>query len=189
VAARLAAQRFLLLESWKLNEAAMAELSHTLRELPNVTLMQRVADMRPVYAQTKLLLAPSVWEEGFGMVAVEAQSCGIPVIASARGGLPEAVGDGGVLIDDYLDPAAWVRAVAGVLADRNRYATLAERALRHARSEQFTVEESARRLLAACSAPVPRGGLATRGMRAAATRIGRLPALGKLLRSRRRNPS
>jgi glycosyltransferase involved in cell wall biosynthesis len=44
------------------------------------------------------------------MVAVEAQSCGIPIIASARGGLPEAVGDGGLLIEDYRNVEAWVAA-------------------------------------------------------------------------------
>jgi glycosyltransferase involved in cell wall biosynthesis len=189
LAARLPKQPFLLLESWKLTEIALAELGRSLKDLPNVRLMRRVADMRPVYAQTKLLLVPSVWEEGFGMVAVEAQSCGIPVIASARGGLPESVGTGGVLVEDYLNTGAWARAIAGVLADRSRYAELSQRALRHSRSRQFTVAESARRLLATCSAPPPpRGGLFSRGVRAAAS-LARLPALGSALRQRGRERS
>lgn len=165
VARRLPKVRFLLQESWKLHDDVLAALSARLAELPNVTFRHRVSDMREVYRATRLLLAPSVWEEGFGMVAVEAQSCGIPVIASARGGLPESVGDGGVLLRDYRNVDAWVKAVESILADPARYASLAEQALAHARSADFSPPELARRFLAACMAPAPRTGLMARGVR------------------------
>jgi hypothetical protein len=155
IARRMPQARFLLLESWRLGEQALAELQRSLEALPNVRFERRVADMRAIYAQTRLLLVPSVWEEGFGMVAVEAQSCGIPVIASARGGLPESVGDGGVLIDAHTDPAAWVAAIRGVLDDGEAYRALAGKALRHAQAEEFSVRASAQRLLAVCSGPAP----------------------------------
>lgn len=45
------------------------------------------------------LVFPSLWE-GFGLPALEAMSCGIPVLSSDRGSLPEVVGDGGL----YFDP-------------------------------------------------------------------------------------
>lgn len=45
------------------------------------------------------LVMPSLWE-GFGLPALEAMSCGVPVLASHRGSLPEVVGDGGL----YFDP-------------------------------------------------------------------------------------
>ena len=45
------------------------------------------------------LVMPSLWE-GFGLPALEAMSCGTPVLASDRGSLPEVVGDGGL----YFDP-------------------------------------------------------------------------------------
>jgi glycosyltransferase involved in cell wall biosynthesis len=51
-----------------------------------------------LYAETDLLLAPSLWRESFGMVAREAVIHGVPVVASCAGGLPEAVGDGGVCL-------------------------------------------------------------------------------------------
>jgi glycosyltransferase involved in cell wall biosynthesis len=45
------------------------------------------------------LVFPSLWE-GFGLPAVEAMSCGVPVLASNRSSLPEVVGDAGL----YFDP-------------------------------------------------------------------------------------
>lgn len=166
VARRLPKVRFLLQESWKLKDDALAALQTRLAELPNVTFRHRVSDMREVYRATRLLLAPSVWEEGFGMVAVEAQSCGIPVIASVRGGLPESVGDGGLLIKDYRNVEAWVATLESVLDSPVRYAELSAKAHAHARSADFSPPELARRFLAACQAPAPRTGRWAKGARA-----------------------
>ena len=57
------------------------------------------------------------YSESFGLVAVEAQACGTPVVAAAVGGLPVAVRDGvtGVLVDGH-DPADWADAIGGLLA-------------------------------------------------------------------------
>lgn len=166
VARRLPNVKFLLQESWKLKDDALAALQTRLAQLPNVTFRHRVSDMRQMYCQTRLLLAPSVWEEGFGMVAVEAQSCGIPVIASVRGGLPESVGDGGLLIQDYRNVDAWVAAVQSVLESPDLYAALSAKALAHARSPDFSPPELARRFLAACQAPAPGVGMVARRVRA-----------------------
>lgn len=165
VARRLPQVRFLLQESWKLNDDALAVLQGRLTELPNVRFQHRVSDMRQVYRQTRLLLAPSIWEEGFGMVAIEAQSCGIPVIASTRGGLPESVGDGGLLIKDYRNVQAWVEAVEKMLEDQRQYEELSEKALWHARSPQFSPPELAKSFLAACAAPHAGTGLLASGYR------------------------
>ena len=86
IAKRMPFEKFLLVESWKLSDEDVRTLKARIQPLPNVCFMGRVPDMREIYSQTKLLLAPSIWEEGFGMVAIEAQSCAIPVVASARGG-------------------------------------------------------------------------------------------------------
>jgi glycosyltransferase involved in cell wall biosynthesis len=85
---------------------------------PHVVLSERTWPdaMQTVYAQTKLLLVPSQYEESFGRVAAEALFSGIPVVASRVGGLPEAIGSGGWLIDDYTEPSAWIKTLAHVLA-------------------------------------------------------------------------
>jgi glycosyltransferase involved in cell wall biosynthesis len=51
-----------------------------------------------LYQGATVVVVPSLWE-GFGLAALEAMACGAPVIAATRGGLPEVVGDAGVLID------------------------------------------------------------------------------------------
>lgn len=47
-----------------------------------------------ILQQSKLCVVPSCWEEPFGRVALEAQACGVPVVASDKGGLPEIVENG-----------------------------------------------------------------------------------------------
>ncbi len=49
-----------------------------------------------------VLLLPSR-KEGFGCVILEAQACGVPVVGSDCGGIPEAIGEGGTIIPDGAD--------------------------------------------------------------------------------------
>ena len=77
--------------------------------------------------------------ESFGLVAIEASAAGTPVVAAAVGGLPTAVGDGGVLIDTH-DPDVWARELARLLPDTPRLDALGEKAAAHA--EQFSWEHS-----------------------------------------------
>lgn len=67
--------------------------------LSNVFITQHTTDMKSVYSRARVLLAPSLWFESFGRVTAEACMNGIPVIYTYRGGLPEVVGDGGIMID------------------------------------------------------------------------------------------
>ena len=68
-----------------------------------------------VYRAADAVAVPS-YSESFGLVAVEAQACGTPVVAAAVGGLPVAVADASTLVDGH-DPARWADALASVLDD------------------------------------------------------------------------
>jgi len=180
IAQRLPKEKFLLVESWKLDDAALTQLQDRLTRLPNVHFSHRVSDMKTIYAQTKLLLVPSVWEEGFGMVVVEAQSCGIPVIASARGGLPESVGEGGMLIQDYRNVDRWIDAIGQVLANPVTYTEWAQRALRHARADDFVPAQLAHRFLAICFTEVVQSTAAAQRWMTIRLRLRQFPLLGRL---------
>jgi alpha-1,3-rhamnosyl/mannosyltransferase len=97
------------------------------------------ADRQRIYEGARVLVLPSL-EEGFGMPALEAMSLGIPVIASARGGLPELVGDAGLLIDP-LDEGSIAAALDQVLSHDAVAATMAHRGL--ARAQQYSWRQTA----------------------------------------------
>jgi D-inositol-3-phosphate glycosyltransferase len=86
-----------------------------------------------VYRAADLVAVPS-HNESFGLVALEAQACGTPVVAACVGGLPVAVADGvsGALVDGH-DPARWARVLADVALDPARREHLASNAVGHAR--------------------------------------------------------
>ncbi|XVX19717.1 D-inositol-3-phosphate glycosyltransferase [Actinomycetota bacterium] len=95
------------------------------------------------YRAADVVVVPS-YSESFGLVAVEAQACGTPVVAADVGGLPLAVGDAGILIDGH-DPSVWADALAGLVRDDARRAALAQRAVAHAQG--FSWSATADRLL------------------------------------------
>src|SRR5262249_21620774 len=81
-------------------------------------LRERTDDMRTVYCDTRILLVPSQWEdETWGRVVSEAQLSGIPVITSDRGGLPESVGPGGIVLPCISSSPSRAGRVRGAVAD------------------------------------------------------------------------
>lgn len=85
------------------------------------------------YRAADVVLAPSR-SESFGLVALEAAACGVPVVASAVGGLISLVDDRrtGRLIDGR-DPGDYARAVADILSDDRRRAAMSVAAVERAR--------------------------------------------------------
>jgi D-inositol-3-phosphate glycosyltransferase len=87
------------------------------------------------------------YNESFGLVALEAQACGTPVVAAAVGGLVTAVRDrvSGLLVDGH-DPRDWARALDAVLAAPRWRESLSAGAVAHAAS--FSWDRTAEGLLA-----------------------------------------
>jgi glycosyltransferase involved in cell wall biosynthesis len=75
------------------------------------------------YAEATIAIVPSVYE-GFGLPAGEAMACGVPVISTDGGALPEVVGDSGVIVP-ARNVEAMVSAIAGLLEDSAQRAELA----------------------------------------------------------------
>jgi len=94
------------------------------------------------YAAADVVAVPS-YNESFGLVAVEAQACGTPVVAAAVGGLTTAVRDGGsgFLVEGH-DPARWADALSRAIASEAAREALSRGALEHAR--EFSWEATAR---------------------------------------------
>jgi D-inositol-3-phosphate glycosyltransferase len=92
------------------------------------------AQLADWYRAASALVMPS-YNESFGLVAIEAQACGTPVIAAAVGGLPVAVRDGttGVLVRSH-DPADYTRALRGFADDPALSARMGAAAALHAQS-------------------------------------------------------
>ena len=98
------------------------------------------------YNAADLTVVPS-HNESFGLVALESQACGTPVVAAAVGGLPTAVQDGrtGLLVDGHR-AADWADALQSLLLDPGRRAVLSAAARGHA--ERFSWRHTADQLLA-----------------------------------------
>ena len=113
-----------------------------LQQVRNIRLLMADENIDAIFAQTRVLIVPSLWGEAFGMIVIEAMLRGIPVVASNVGGLPEAkLGIDYVLPvrpieryedrrDDKLlpvpmvpdqDVGPWLEALRLLLSDREHY--------------------------------------------------------------------
>jgi len=138
IAARMPDRQFAVVPGW----GTTAEDRRVLERLPNVSFLPNTRDIDDLLALTRVLLAPSLWYEGFGLIVMEALLRGIPAIASDSGGLRDSkYGTGYVipvrLIERYQaafdelamprpvvpsnDPAPWVAAIEELLSSREAY--------------------------------------------------------------------
>jgi glycosyltransferase involved in cell wall biosynthesis len=150
---------FVFLESWPLDVAPWRALRRRVRSIANVTLRRATDDMRSVYRDARIVLVPSECDEGWGRVVSEAQVSGIPALASVRGGLPESVGAGGILVDASAGLTAWSSALSRLWDDPTEYERLSQLALRHAKRADFAPDRIVDRLLAVLTAAGAARGL------------------------------
>lgn len=119
----------------------------------DIKFIEHLDDLKLMYYTAQVIVMPSLECEVWGHAATGAVINGIPVLASKKGGLPEAVGDGGVLLDapvctqndfccvpDDEDIAPWVEALERCINDD--WAAACSKA-----SESFAIERSTDRLM------------------------------------------
>ena len=95
-------------------------------------------------AGSKVFVSPSFWE-GFGLHVLEAMACGVPVVVSNRGSLPEIVGDAGIIVDPE-NPEDISYGIQKVLnMEINEYNGLKEKVSK--RAKQFNWEKTAEETL------------------------------------------
>lgn len=97
-----------------------------------VTVHSGISDeeLAALISSAEVMVVPSLYE-GFSLPAVEAMSCGTPLVASAAGALPEVVGDAGVLVEPG-DVEQLVSRIGHLLDDPDERARLSELARRRA---------------------------------------------------------
>jgi D-inositol-3-phosphate glycosyltransferase len=90
------------------------------------------AELVKWFQAASVCVVPS-YSESFGLVAIEAQACGTPVIAARVGGLPTAVRDGisGVLVDGH-EADTWASQIMSVVSNEDLRSKLAKGAIAHA---------------------------------------------------------
>jgi glycosyltransferase involved in cell wall biosynthesis len=102
------------------------------------------AEKIALYQLASLYVTPSSYE-GFGLTALEAMACGVPVIAANRTSLPEIVGDGGVLCEPVAEQVA--ESIIAILTKRATHESFAQAALN--RAAIFSWHTTAHQTLAA----------------------------------------
>jgi len=108
LAAELSTEQFLIVGNWS------GEAPQNLP--PNVRFLSPQSNLKTIFARAKALLMPSVWEEAFGRLPLEAMAARVPVITSDRGNLPETVRGGGQAL--ALEIEKWKDAISKLSSER-----------------------------------------------------------------------
>lgn len=160
IALQLAERRpdipFIFVESWPLHPVRQLLLRWRARSAGDITIRSSTLDMRSVYRDTKIILVPSLCFEAWGRVVSEAQVSAIPALASNRGGLPESVGGGGILVNPAGGIEAWESALSRMWDDPAEYERLAALGLQHALRSEFQISTIISQLLTLFSETVAR---------------------------------
>ena len=90
-------------------------------------------------------ITTSIWKEQFGRINSEVMACGVPVIGSSSGGIPEVVGDGGLIFREN-DPDDLKNKIVMLLRDKKLLSKLGKLAYKRVQ-DNYSVEKSAEKTL------------------------------------------
>ena len=138
---------FHYVKAWSFDHDRASDLQAAIRGVKNVTVQRSQRKMNNVYGSAKIVIAPSKWEEAWGRIASEAQEFGIPVVSSNIGGLAEAVGPGGILIDPKAPIETWVQAVKSLWNDKYLYSELSTKAHEHAARPSISADAQMNKIM------------------------------------------
>jgi glycosyltransferase involved in cell wall biosynthesis len=141
IAGSLPEVSFLFVKGWRCRREKFAPVISASRRLRNITIREATRDMKSVYRDTRVLLMPSQVEEGAGRVITEAQINAIPVIGSNLGGIPETIGDGGVLLP-HNDSVAWSETIRKLLCNPDEWQKLSRAARANSLLERFSLQKT-----------------------------------------------
>lgn len=136
-----------LQESWPIDRDDRAEIDRLVGTHANVGF--RAFDPRPehLFRDARLLLSPHRIDNRPRTI-LEAQSNGLPVVATDLPGLVEAVGPGGSTVPVDAEAGEWIAAVAAIWDDDALRQTLSDRASIHAARPDVAPDEVAARFMA-----------------------------------------
>ena len=112
---------FEFVEGWPVKNSGREEAKKRAELLPNVTWRECTHEGKEIYRNAKIVMVPSLFREAWGRVVTEAHLNGLPVITSDRGGLPESVGGGGILLDPEGPIEPWLEALSMLWDDEAIY--------------------------------------------------------------------
>ncbi len=124
---------------------------HTERLLKKLNIENRVTffsnltqeDLRKTYCEAELAIIPSLYE-GFGFAAIEAMACGVPLISTSGGALPEVIKDAGIIIPPKSSKEIY-NSIDYLFSSKEKASEYSEKALKRANSK-FSWEAIAKKL-------------------------------------------
>jgi glycosyltransferase involved in cell wall biosynthesis len=125
---------------------------HVVKLINNLGIQNRVTFTGPIdhkefvtqYAKASIAVVPSVYE-GFGLPAGEAMACGVPVVSTTGGALPEVLGNAGILVPP-ADAEALAKAISDLLKNPDRARRLGQEGYRRVQ-ENFTWKSAAEKTI------------------------------------------
>ena len=108
------------------------------KDLLNCTFLPFLEDMTQAYARARVIIVPSRWEEAYGRIVNEAQVSGIPPIVADRGGLPEAVGEGGIVLAADAGIEQWAETLREIMGHPSKWDAMSKAAIARASQPELS---------------------------------------------------